>query len=80
MDKALQVVILYTEGCPATPMTTELVEECISETGLHANLRKILVGSQKEADDWKFLGSPTVQVNGIDIDPSVRDSNVFGFM
>jgi hypothetical protein len=80
MGKAINMVILYNEGCPSTPKTIELIEECISESSVQVHLHKILVTSQDEANEWKFLGSPTVQVNGIDIDPSVRDAKVFGFM
>ncbi len=80
MDKALNMVVLYNEGCPATPKTIELIEECISESGIQVQLQKILVSSREEANEWKFLGSPTVQINGIDIDPGVRDAKVFGFM
>ena len=78
--KAFNMVLLYTEGCPATPKTIGLIEECISELGLHVELKRILINSQEEADEWKFLGSPTVQINCIDIDPPVRESTNFGFM
>ncbi len=80
MGKAIGVVVLHNEGCPATPKTIKLIEECISESGIHAELKKRLVSSQEEADDLKFLGSPTVQINGIDIDPTARNAIAFGFM
>lgn len=79
MENALNVVVLYNEGCPATPKTVQLVEECVSEMGFHAEIRKILVDSREKANQWRFLGSPTVQINGVDIDPSVREEKVFGF-
>jgi len=72
------VVVLYTEGCPATPKTCELIAECLSELGLDVELRKVLIASQEEAERRRFLGSPTVQINGIDIDPAARDSEGFG--
>jgi len=31
------------------------------------------------AQRMSFLGSPSVRVNGIDIEPSARDANAFGF-
>jgi len=80
MNRPLNVVVLYDERCPSTPKTIELIEECISEFGIHVELRKILVRNREEANEWKFMGSPTVQIDGIDIDPDVRDSKVFGFM
>ncbi len=74
------VVVLHSEGCPATPKTIELIEECIGELGINVDLRTRLVATREEAEAWRFLGSPTVQVDGIDIDPSARDSKLFGFM
>lgn len=76
----MNLVVLYNEGCPAITETIQRIEECLSESGIPVEMRKILVSSQEEANEWKFLGSPTVQINGIDIDPGVRDANVFGFM
>jgi hypothetical protein len=79
MENPLDVVVFYNEGCPATPKTIHLVEECVSELGIHVEIRKILVKSREEAKEWRFLGSPTVQINGMDIDPAVRDARDFGF-
>ena len=80
MSKAISIVVLHTEGCPSTPKTVGMIRECTSELGIPADLREMLVRTQKEADAWRFLGSPTVQVNGLDIDPSARTSSIFGFM
>ena len=74
------VVVLHNESCPSTPKTVELIKECILELGINVDFRRVLVATQEEADAWRFLGSPTVQVNGVDVDPSARDSKVFGFM
>jgi hypothetical protein len=81
MHKDGSVVVLHNEGCPATPKTIELIKECILELGIkNIDFQEVLIATQEEAEEWRFLGSPTVQVNGIDIDPSARNSNVFGFM
>ena len=80
MVKTIGIVVLHTEGCPSTPKTVERIRECTSELGIPINLREVLVRTQEEADAWRFLGSPTVQVNGIDIDPGARANNDFGFM
>ncbi len=80
MTKALDIAVLYNTGCPATPKTVALIQECISELGILADLRQILVATVEEANRLRFLGSPTVQVNGNDIDPAVRDSKSYGFM
>jgi hypothetical protein len=78
--KLVRVAILHNEGCPSTAKTIELIEACTADMGIEIDFRKVLVKTQIEADALRFLGSPTVQVNGMDIDPSVRDSKIFGFM
>jgi hypothetical protein len=76
----VRVVVLHNEGCPSTPKTIELIEACTAEMGIEMAFQKILVTTLTEANKWRFLGSPTIQVNGMDIDPSVRDAKAFGFM
>jgi hypothetical protein len=80
MTKPVSIVVLHTDVCPSTPKTVERIRECTSELGIPADLREVLVRTQEEADAWRFLGSPTVQVNGLDIDPGARASIEFGFM
>jgi hypothetical protein len=46
--------------------------------GIQIRLRKALVDSAEQADETRFLGSPTVQVNGLDIDPAARKSGSYG--
>ncbi len=79
-DKNLEVVVLYNKNCPATPGTIERIEKCASDSGIRVKLRKVLIDSRDEANEWKFLGSPTVRIGGLDIDPAAREAKVFGFM
>jgi hypothetical protein len=49
------------------------------DLGIAIEIRKVLVTTQDQADELRFLGSPTVQVNGQDIDPAARTASSFGF-
>ncbi len=80
MRSGVTIIVLHNDGCPATAKTVELIRECVSEMKVAAQLRQVLVRTQEEADAWRFLGSPTVQIDGADIDPAVRASRNFGFM
>ncbi len=80
MAQAVSIVVYYTEGCPATPKTVELIRTCVSELKIRAQLREVPVTSREEADAWRFLGSPTVHVDGRDIDPAARAGKTYGFM
>ena len=76
----VEVRVLFSEGCDNTPPTIDLIEQISSELGIKIDLKRVPVESQDQAQQWKFLGSPTVQVNGLDIEPSARAATAFGFM
>ncbi len=75
----VQVKVLYTEGCANTPPTVQRIREVAAELGIHIALTQVLVSTTEEAEAHRFLGSPTVQVNGLDLDPAVRGVRDFGF-
>ncbi len=76
----VQVRVLFSEGCDNTPPTIDLIEKISSELGLDIDLKMVPIENQEQAQQWNFLGSPTVQVNGLDIEPSARSATAFGFM
>jgi len=77
-ERELKVVVLSIPKCAATAPTIALVESALGEVGLKAEVENIFINNQDEANQHRFLGSPTVQVNGLDIDPAMRSTNTFG--
>jgi len=75
---SIQVQILYSEGCEHTPRTVSRVRSVAEEMGINIDLQMILVESEAEAKRLKFLGSPTVRINGRDIDPNARSHGIAG--
>lgn len=75
----VQVKVVYTEGCPNTPPTVQRIRDVAAELGIPIELTQVIVSTEEEAEAHRFLGSPTVQVNGLDIDPAVREQSAFGF-
>ena len=65
----MNIQVLYFQGCPHHAPTVALVRDVLSQLGLAAELEEIEVTSPEEAQRLQFLGSPSVRVNGIDIDP-----------
>jgi hypothetical protein len=63
------VEILYFEGCSNHEPALALVERVDRELGTDADVRRVNVPDQEAAERLRFLGSPTVRVDGIDIDP-----------
>jgi hypothetical protein len=75
-----EVKVLFSEGCDNTPPTIGLIKQIALESGVEIDLKTVSVETQDQAQQWKFLGSPTVQINGLDIEPSARSATAFGFM
>ncbi len=70
------ITILYFEGCPNHRPVVEMTKRLVWEHGLDVQVEQIEVSPQETAR-LRFLGSPTVQVDGIDIEPSARDRSDF---
>jgi hypothetical protein len=74
----VQIRVLYSEGCASTPPTVELVKDIAQDLHIPAKIEMVIVGTQEQARELRFLGSPTVQIEGLDVEPSARDSVAFG--
>jgi hypothetical protein len=78
MPKAILVRVLYTPGCPNLTPTISLIEKVGRELGIAVAMERVEVSSQEQAVELRCLGSPTIQINGIDIEPAARGSLKFG--
>jgi hypothetical protein len=63
------VEVLYVEQCPNFPAALALVERVAAELGLAVVVRTTLITDQATAERVRFVGSPTVRVDGYDVDP-----------
>ncbi|MDH7488793.1 MAG: thioredoxin family protein [Anaerolineae bacterium] len=75
----VQVKVVCTEGCANTPPTIQRIREVAAELGIPIELTQVLVSTEEKAQEHRFLGSPTVLVNGLDLDPTMRSQTAFGF-
>ena len=76
----MKIDVLYFEDCPNHLPTLERINEILSEEGCYMEVTEVLVPDARTAQGVKFLGSPTVRVNDIDIEPSALDREDFGLM
>jgi len=68
----MRIRVLYFEGCPNHRPVVESISRLVQRHGLDADIEVVEVS----ADDvvrHRFLGSPTIQVDGVDIDPAARE-------
>lgn len=70
MSAAPRIDILTFDGCPNAEPARALVARVLEDAGVRADVRESVVESPDEAHRLRFLGSPTIRVNGRDVEPS----------
>ncbi len=76
----MKIEVLYFSGCPNHAPAIERVREALRTEGLSGEIVEIEVPDTESAQRLKFLGSPSVRVNSIDIEPEARSRTEFGMM
>jgi hypothetical protein len=67
-----RIEILYFEGCPNHEPARQLVAQIASELGLRPSIELVEVSDANAAAQMRFLGSPTVRVDGRDVEPGAE--------
>ena len=74
----MKVKVVSLEKCSATGQTISLVHEVAREMGVDMDFEHVIVKAPEDAMVHRHIGSPTVQINDLDIDPGARAINHFG--
>lgn len=74
----MEIKVVHLDGCSATPLTISLIEKVAKDLDVKVKLESIVVKTTEEAQELRHVGSPTVQINGLDIDPGARGVTHFG--
>jgi hypothetical protein len=74
----MKVKIVSLEMCGATDFTISLVNEVAREMGVEIDLEHAIVKTREDAIEHRHIGSPTVQINNLDIEPEARNIQQFG--
>lgn len=76
---SLVIEILYFEGCPTHAQARERVEQVLRDERQKAQISVIAIISMEDARAQRFIGSPTIRINGRDVEKKARDSRDFGY-
>jgi hypothetical protein len=70
----MKVELLYWDGCPSHPEALDLLQDVLVELGVEATVELHEVLSDDEAHELRFPGSPTIRVDGRDVDAAGADA------
>lgn len=74
-----RIDILYFKGCPNHEPAVELARDIVSNLGMEMEVHEVEILGPEEAEEHRFLGSPSIRIDGIDVEPSARDRTDFGY-
>jgi hypothetical protein len=74
----MKIEVLYIDGCPSHEAFLPRLSELFAQVGIDGPIERRCVGSEAEAKRERFLGSPTVRVDGTDIDPGADERGDYG--
>ncbi|HKM51453.1 MAG TPA: DUF2703 domain-containing protein [Candidatus Bathyarchaeia archaeon] len=68
----MQISFQYLEDCPSHEKALERLQRVLNEEGVQAKIEVIKVETIEQAKKLHFTGSPTILVDGKDIDESIK--------
>jgi hypothetical protein len=73
----MKIEFLYFKNCPGYKPALSLLEQILLENNTVVSIEKIEVTTPELAIQYRFLGSPSIRINGVDIEGQV-DSSEYG--
>jgi hypothetical protein len=68
----MKIVFLYSEDCPSYEVTLSRLRKVVEEEGINAEITSTKVETDDQAQQLHFAGSPTILIDGRDIDPPIN--------
>lgn len=74
----MKIEVLYFRGGPNHVPATEMLQEALDSLGRRDQIHQIEVRTEAAAAAIRFVGSPSIRINGSDIEPWARTAQGFG--
>ena len=74
----MQIELLYFDGCPSHEAFLPRLRELLERAGVEAPIAQRRIESDATAQAERFLGSPTLRVDGVDVDPGAAARDDYG--
>lgn len=74
----LTIEVLYFDGCPSHEALLPRLRELLARACVDAVIELVRVEDADAAERARFLGSPTVRIDGEDVEPGAAERTDFG--
>jgi hypothetical protein len=76
----MKIELLYVANCPNHAVALGRLRATLSAENLQTSVSEVLVSDAAMAQRLKFPGSPTIRINGHDVEPQDEQVASFGLM
>ncbi|MBI5103913.1 MAG: hypothetical protein HZB46_02790 [Solirubrobacterales bacterium] len=74
----MRIELLYFEGCPGHEAFLPHLRGLLERAGVDVPVEQRRVESDAAAQAERFLGSPTLRIDGVDVDPGSAERDDYG--
>lgn len=74
----MNVEVLYFDACPSHEALLPRLRELMAHAGVHSPVQLKHIDSVEAAERERFLGAPTLRIDGEDVDPTASERSDFG--
>lgn len=75
----MKVEVLYVKGCPNHQPVVEQVRQALRSEQINVPIDEVEVADAAMAQRVGFLGSPSIRIDGLDVESEARGLQTFGF-
>ena len=75
----MRIELFYFDGCPSYLRALENLKEALRLEGIDEEAAMIQVDSAEHAKAKRFIGSPTIRIDGTDIEGPEAEEKGYGF-
>lgn len=76
----MKIDFLYFKGCEHSAPALRRLFDVLDAEDLTADVNQVDIVTELDAQRYRFLGSPSIQIDGVDIEPEARSRTAFGLM
>ena len=70
----MNIEVLWFEGCPNHHAAQALLDDVLAANEIEAKIDSIEVPDVDTGERVRFPGSPTIRINGVDVEPGYQDT------
>ena len=74
----MKIEVLYTTGCASHQLALDHLRRALRDTGMDVPIEQVAVDSDADAQAMRFPGSPTIRIDGIDVEGATAEAGGFG--